>query len=113
MQRVMLASYCLFVFLLSPLFLLSALVSFVLPEDCAPRPSGSGPGPPVGAMFELSILSLLTVVSVSSLPALPLVFEFPPQALQKAAMVSKDKIVKVRRIDFPFLIIEDFIIQTA
>ncbi len=99
-------------FLLLLLFLLSGLLSFVFPEDCAPRPSGSGPGPPVGAMFELSILSLLTVVSLSLLALAP-VFELPPQALQKVAMVSKARIVKVRRIDFPFLIIEDFIIQTA
>jgi hypothetical protein len=88
------------VFLFSPLFLFSVLLSFVFPEDFVPPLSGSAPGPPVGAMFELSILSLLTVVSVSSLPALTLVFELPPQALQKAAMMSKARIVKVRRIDF-------------
>jgi hypothetical protein len=51
-------------------------------------------------MFELSTLSLLRVVSLSSRPALTLVFELPPQALQKAALASKATIVKVRRIDF-------------
>ena len=64
-------------------------------------------------MFELSILSLLTVVSASSLSELPLVVELPPQALQKAAMVSKARIVKVRRIRFPFLTFKAFIIQAA
>jgi hypothetical protein len=93
--------YGVFLFLVSALFLLSVLLSLVFPEDFAPVPSGSGPGPPVGAMFELSILSLLTVVSVSERPAFTLVLAFPPQALQKAAMVNKARIVRVRRIDSP------------
>jgi hypothetical protein len=76
--------------------LLSALLSFVLPEDRVPLLSGSGPGPPVGAMFELSILSLLTVVSESSLPVVPLVFELPPQALHDSAALKSSRNVKLR-----------------
>jgi hypothetical protein len=103
-----------FLFLLSPLFLFSALPSFAFPEDFVPPFSGSAPGPPVGAMFELSILSLLTLVSVSSLPALTLVFELPPpHALPIAAMVNKARIVKVRRIEFPSPDLQGFVISDS
>jgi hypothetical protein len=83
----------LFSTLLSVLFLLSALLSFAFPEDFAPLLSGSGPGPPVGAMLELSILSLLTVDSSSALAELTLVFELPPpQAVKARAVAVKIKI---------------------
>jgi hypothetical protein len=84
-----------FLFLLSVLVLLSVLLlpflfSFVFAEDFPLPFSGSGPGPPVGAMFELSILSLLTVDSSSALPALTLVLELPPpQALKVKAIVDR------------------------
>jgi hypothetical protein len=93
----------LFSALFSFLFLLSALLSFVLPEDGLVLLSGSGPGPPVGAMLELSILSLLTVISVSSLPVLPVVFELPPQALTNSAALKNSRNVKLRLKGFSSL----------
>jgi hypothetical protein len=87
-----------FLFLLSALGLLSVLLllpflfSFALAEDFAPLLSGSAPGPPVGAMFELSILSLLTVDSSSALAELTLVLELPPQAVKARAVADNIKI---------------------
>jgi hypothetical protein len=82
------------------------LVLVLLPLEFSVWPvvpafSGSGPGPPVGAILELFSLSDVPA-SVFALFALAVsVSELPPHPLQKIAVADKMRIARVRRILFP------------
>src|SRR5215213_5890850 len=75
----------------------SDLFSLLLLLPTEPAFSGSGPGPPVGAMFEL--LTVWPVVPSSILPLLALAVSERPQPIKSAAIVSVVIKTRVRRIE--------------
>jgi hypothetical protein len=79
------------------LFFVSALLLFE-PLETDPAFSGSGPGPPVGAMFELLTVWPEPVIPSSPFTLLALALSEPPQPLKSAAIARVTIKAKVRRI---------------